>query len=98
MPANCPDLLAPTDVKFLGLNPSWTASDNDSSEAVMVTSPSNTVSAGSLPTTEGTSAVDTPSVGGDELAAGLQDMTVDQEPTTPVKHTPVALSMWEAAR
>ena len=67
--------------------------DNEGSDAMSVTSPSNSVSAGSLPTVAGTSAVDSPAVASDELAVDLQGMTVD--PATPVKQAPVAMSMWE---
>ena len=90
--ADSPELLAATDVQFLGLTAADDG-DNDESEAMSVTTPPHPVSAGSLPTAAGTSAVDSPVVAGDELAVNLQDMTVDQ--TTPTKEAAVAMSMWE---
>ena len=89
--ADSPELLAATDVQFLGLRPD--DGDNDESEAMLVNTPPHPVSAGSLPTVAGTSAVDSPVVASDELAANLQDMAVDQ--TTPTKEAAVAMSMWE---
>ena len=65
--ADSPELLAATDVQFLGLTAADDG-DNDESEAMSVTTPPHPVSAGSLPTAAGTSAVDSPVVAGDELA------------------------------
>ena len=84
--ADCPELLVSTDVQFLQLTV-VDDDDNDESAAMSVTTPPHPVSAGSLPTQVGT-CVDAPVAGGDELASGLQDMTVGME-------TPIKMSMWE---
>ena len=85
--ADCPELLVSTDVQFLQLT-AVDDDDNDESAAMSVTTPPHPVSAGSLPTPAGTSAVDPPVVAGDELASGLQDMTMGMA-------TPTKMSMWE---
>ena len=57
---------------------------------------SSPVSAGVLPTTAGTSTMDTPAVAGNDLAVDMQGMTV--ESGTPTKQAPEPMSMWEGIR
>ena len=107
--ATCTHLLAPADVKFLGLTAADDSGDGEADAMdteVTVSQPASPVSAGSLPTTTGTSTMDIPAVAGDKLAVGLQKMSVDPKSdkviedeevktilSTPTK--PPLMSMWE---